>query len=96
MSKSKHPITTERAKLVVENGPGFDRDLLIAYVQRALQSAFDEGVQLGRIEERESALRTILAFQEGNEQRARGAANSARNDLNAVLDALGKPRVLPP
>lgn len=89
-------MTIERAKLVVENAPNYDRDVLIAYVRDALQDACDEGKRLGAMEARETLLRSELAFHEGNATRAIGDANATRNELNELLKSLGKSHVFPP
>lgn len=89
-------ITIDRARLVVEGAPNYDRDTLIAYVRDSLQDAFDEGKRVGAVEAREALLRRELAFYEGNAARASGDANAIRNELNELLESLGKSRVWPP
>lgn len=89
-------ITIDRARLVVECAPNYDHDTLIAYVRDALQDAFDEGKRAGHVEARETNLRAMLAFYEGNAATAAGRGNEIRNELNELLDSLGKSRVFPP
>lgn len=93
----KNPIPYERAHAVVTGAPGqLGQAAIIEHVLQALRSAYDDGKRDGACEARETMLRSQLAFYEGNAQRSAGSANEVRNELNELLDAMGKTRVVPP
>lgn len=96
--KSEPACTSlETALACVKNAPGaLGPDAIAAHVQRYLRDAYEQGKRTGATEARETLLRSELAFHEGNAARAAGSANEVRNELNELLEALGKSRVFPP
>jgi hypothetical protein len=92
MSKTanKHPVTIERAKLVVEKAPGFSRDLLVDHVRDALASAYDDGKRAGELAARETMIRSQIAFWEGVASQAKAATVERAKELRELLAALGK------
>ncbi len=90
MANQTSPITKALAALVVEKAPGYDRELLIEHVRKALQSAYEDGKRDGALEARETLLRSEVAFWDGIEARARGSGTERRNELNELLRAMGK------
>ena len=91
------PITRKRAQEIVDAAPGgYGAEAVAIYLEPKLQEIYDEGKRDGALAERETVARSQLAFWEGVEAQARGRANEARNELNEILDALGKCRVWAP
>ena len=92
-----NPITRKRAQEIVEAAPGgYGPEAVAIYLEPKLREIYDEGKRDGALEARETLARSELAFWEGVEAQARGRANEARNELNGILEALGKDRVWAP
>ena len=84
------------ARVLVENAPNLGRDALVDYVARQLEGFAQEQRRVGALEARETMLRSQLALHEGLAARATGDANATRNELNELLESLGKSRVWAP